>query len=356
MAKVLVANNYSLAGVWQEVNIGQTPDQYLYGINYFHERNYEVELIEGQGDDQFLRHLQKTYERLRVPIPVGSLEQQSKVLSRCVGADLIYSPCQTQTQLLSYMRELGILKVPLVCIAHQPLNPGRLSWCRAPFVRLVLTGADAFPSLSSKIANDIERQGGKTRTLTWGPDKDFYQVGTTPGTTIVAAGRTGRDFITFARACARASADAHIICLDSAYQEELEQSAGVNVTVRPDSSFLPFPELIKIYAEARALAIPLYSANHLNGLSSLVDALAMAKPVIMTKNPYIDVDIEALGIGLWVEPNDEEGWVRAVRFFQDNPDRAIEMGRRGRQLVDAGLNSRTFANQVMDIFDQVLTK
>lgn len=355
MPRVLVVNNYPLAGVWQEIKDGQTPDQYLYGINYFAERNYQVELIDFQAEP-FLNSLQDTYSKLRLPIPIGDLEQQSRILAKS-GADLIYAPCQTQTYLLSYMRALGLLKTPLVCVAHQPLNRGHLAALREPFVRLMVNGCDAMPALSQVLSKSINKRGQKATTLTWGPDSQYFPRETTNGQTIVAAGRTGRDFLTFGRAASKVSAAAHIICLNSGHTDEFNGFADcVQVTVRPDECFMPYPELVKIYADARALAIPLYSADHLNGLSSLVDALGMGKPIIMTRSQYIDIDIEALGIGRWVEPGDENGWAEAIQFFQNNPQEAMAMGRRARALVDAGLNSRTFANQVMDIFDRLVDK
>lgn len=247
----------------------------------------------------------------------------------------------------------------MVAVAHQPLNKGVLAAAREPFVKLMVNGCDAFPAMSRSLSENINDRfstTAKSQALTWGPDKKYYPRNIFNGQTIVAAGRTGRDFMTFARACAKTDQTAHILCLQSNYSSEIKAADCIEVTVRPDNSFLPFPDLVKIYANARALAIPLYSADHLNGLSSLVDALAMAKPVIMTRNPYIDIDLEGLGIGFWVEPNDEEGWCRAIRFFQDNPDKAVEMGKRGRSLVDSGWNSETFANQIMDIFDRVLNK
>jgi len=353
MPKVLVVNNYPLAGVWQEVKNGQTPDQYLFGINYFHERNHKVELIDFQADP-FLDNIEAVYRRLRLPIPIGNLEQQAHVLS-AKDADLIYSPCQTQTHLLAYMRALGLLKTPLVCLAHQPLNTGRLAYLREPITKLMVSGCDSLPSISRLLSAGIDKRYGKSIGLTWGPDKDFYHLHEGKGNGIVSAGRTGRDFNILGKAASKANVQTHIVCLQSSKQPSFSEFSNcVKVTIRPDSKFMPYSELMQLYGQARALAIPLYSNNHTNGISSLIDALAMGKPVVMTRNPYMDIDIESLGIGRWVELGDEDGWVEALTFFDKNPDAAAEMGKRGRDLVDSGINSQTFANQVMDIFDKVL--
>jgi glycosyltransferase involved in cell wall biosynthesis len=116
---------------------------------------------------------------------------------------------------------------------------------------------------------------------------------------------------------------------------------------------MKYPQLLEHLAQARAIAIPLERQQHLCGITSLMDALGIGKPVIMTRNPQIDLDIEQLGIGIWVEPGDVEGWTRALTWFDAHPAEAMEMGARARALVDRGLNSRAFANDVMDLFDRV---
>jgi hypothetical protein len=44
-----------------------------------------------------------------------------------------------------------------------------------------------------------------------------------------------------------------------------------------------------------------------------MDAIGMGKPVIMTRHPLIDIDIEAKG-GIWVNPGDVEGGRRQSNF------------------------------------------
>ncbi|MFM6246079.1 MAG: glycosyltransferase, partial [Dolichospermum sp.] len=88
----------------------------------------------------------------------------------------------------------------------------------------------------------------------------------------------------------------------------------------------------------------------------LMDVLGMGKPVIMTRQPFIDLDIEAEGIGIWVDNEDVDGWVNAMQYFEDYPQQAIDMGQRARKLAETRMNSLLFANQVMDIFDSLLER
>ena len=46
MKKVLVLNNYPLEDVWEEVKRKDKPDHHLYGINYFNQRKFEIEMYD----------------------------------------------------------------------------------------------------------------------------------------------------------------------------------------------------------------------------------------------------------------------------------------------------------------------
>jgi glycosyltransferase involved in cell wall biosynthesis len=84
----------------------------------------------------------------------------------------------------------------------------------------------------------------------------------------------------------------------------------------------------------------------------LADALGMGKAVFMTRHPLVDLDIEKVGIGRWIEPGDADGWRNAANWIEDHPDEVQAMGRRARQLVDHGLNSETFGRQLLTILER----
>lgn len=350
MPHVLVLNNYPLEEVQEEIRRKEKPDHHLYGINYFHNRGYEVEIAPFIVESRLASHITRVF-------PLGNISAQLAVLGKLERFDLIYAPCQTHTGLLSLLRALSRVNIPIVAVAHHPINQGKLTWIRQPTISLMLKGTAAFPSLSSGVAQQINEAAGRniSVTLSWGPDADYYPKSNPLGTGVVAAGRTGRDFVTFGQGASLSTVPTKILCLASDVSARFSQFAkNVEVQIIPSERLLTYPQLVEIFSQARALAIPLHAGNSLLGLTSLTDALALGKPVIMTRNPYLDLDIEQLGIGKWVEPGDAAGWNAAITYYAENEHAAYEAGRKARQLVDAGLNSRTFANQVMDIFDSVL--
>lgn len=355
-SRILVLNNYSFERVWEEVKAGDKPDHHLFGLNYFADAGYEIELAPFHSHSPAQR-IQTLLKRCRFPISTGSLGQEAVAWRRRKQVDLIYAPCQTETQLLGYMRHFGLFRVPIVCLAHHPFEKGRLTFLRRPFVRANFCGTDRYPSLSAAVAQEINRLAGKniSEVIPWGPQKNYFATTPGPGHGAVAAGRTGRDFETFGQAATLTGTPAHIICLESTVTPAFA-GFGANVTVEahPDLKPLGYRAMMAALASARVLAVPMFAGPNLAGLTSLTDALALGKPVIMTRNANIDLDIEKLRIGRWVDAGDRSGWSEALRWFDSNPVEALNMGQRARVLVDDGLNSAQFAARMMQLFETAI--
>ncbi len=334
--RILVLNHPNLTKMYEEVAAGSVPDQYLWGINHFEQNGYSVEIIPC-GRSQVLQRISSMLRRS--PIPLGDLDQEVTALRSLRRADLIYSPFQHVGQSLGYLRWAGAVNRPIVWIVHSPLDEGRLRRPRRPVMRALLRGLDAYPALSTAVADDLAEIAGsseRTGAVRWGPDPNWYPQAEGAGSGVVAAGATKRDFETFSRAVKQTRVKSRVV-----------------------SGGLSYRELVDVLVQARAVAIPLRVQWPwtVNGLQVLLDALAMGKPVIITRNPWIDIDVEALGIGIWVEPGDVDGWRDAIIYLDERPDVAVEMGRRARALVDSGERSSvTFANQMMSVFEHVLSR
>jgi glycosyl transferase family 4 len=352
VARILVLHYMDLAAVRERVAGGLEPDQIIFGINHFERRGHSVKVV------PFLTSTR--LKRLSAPISrtplgqLGDLDQELAALREAHAADLIYCPYEMTARLLGYLRAAGAFRCPLVSIVHHPLDCGRLSRLRRPLMRALLNGVDAYPALTTPVANNLAAVAGtaeRTAGLKWGPDPGWYPRDTALGRGVVAAGSSHRDFETFARAASRTDVPAWIVCeKDHAPRTPL----GTHTELIGGLSHL---DLVNVYSQARAIAIPLEVTWpwKVIGLTSLSDAMGMGKPVILTRNPWTDIDVEALGIGISVEPGDVAGWSDAIRFLDEQPDIACEMGRRARMLVDTGeYSSPAFAERLMDIFDRVL--
>ncbi len=352
---VLVLNNYSFERVGREVAAGEKPRHHLYAVDKLPRDGWDVHLA--PFDERKSKPRRSGF--IRRLIPLGDLAQQWYAWRHRHQADVIYSPCQTQTHVLSYLRALGLFRVPIVMITHHPMVYGRGSWLRRWWVKWELAGVDACGAMNKGVAHEIDTltaRPGWCKAMHWGADLSYYpSPDGSPGKGAISAGRTGRDFITFAKAAAHAGIPSEVMCLaDDPVVSLKNLPADVKVTAVRNESDLTYSKLVPHLAQARVHAIPLHAGKPLAGLTSLVDSLALGKPVIMTRNRLIDVDLEKEGIGRWVDAGDVEGWVDALRWFETHPDESAQMGQQARQIAEELWNDEVFAREADALLHEAL--
>ena len=365
--RVLVLNNYPLDRVMREVELGETPDHVLFGENRLAEMGYQPEFLPYPAIGVWAR-FQAMLGKLRAPLELGDLQQQMLALRQVKRADLIYAPCGTQTHLLHYLRAAGLLTVPVVTLMHHPFPKGRLDFFRRWQRRLFIQGADRLPSLSHALAEELQQSGcesSKLGALPWGADINFYGPWQPPGTGVIATGRTGRDFKTFALAAANSKCPATIIGLEGHLNDlgggtlnnpRLIEAPNEQPVPGQKKGWFKYPELCAHMAAHAAIAIPMFAQKSLAGVTSLMDAIGLGRAVLMTRNPHVDLDIEAEGIGFWLDPGDVEGWKDRLDWIAAHPEETAAMGARARVLGETRLNSTAFAARLVRLLDDVVTR
>ena len=88
------------------------------------------------------------------------------------------------------------------------------------------------------------------------------------------------------------------------------------------------------------------------GLFAL-ESLASGVPVVLPRHGAFIELVEATRGGLLCEPNDVEDLARVMQSLLDNPGRAREMGRRGRQAVQRDFTTRKMADGMIRVFETV---
>ena len=363
--RVLVLNNYPMDRVIREVNLKETPDQALFGVNRLHEWGFEPIFLPYPAIGPWA-NIQHMLKQLRIPLELGDLQQQMVALRLSSQAELVYAPCGSQTHLLQYLRAFGLYKLPIVTLMHHPFLKGKLEFQRNWQRRLFLRGADKLPCLSTAVVEELKGFGAKTSKLVsmqWGTDVEFYGPWEPPGAGVIATGRTGRDFVTFAKAVARSRGQGTVIGLQGQLNDSIFQTSSNLKTIEArneqpapgeNRGWLKYPELCQLMRGHAAIAIPLFAQRNLAGLTSLMDALGLGRAVLMTRNRNIDIDIETEGIGFWLEPGDVDGWVQRLNWMQDNPKEVYAMGKRAREMAEGKYESHNFARQLANLLKSVL--
>jgi glycosyltransferase involved in cell wall biosynthesis len=117
---------------------------------------------------------------------------------------------------------------------------------------------------------------------------------------------------------------------------------------------LSYAHTLSDLRSAAVVAVPLLDPYPLQGLTEIADAVACGKAVIVTRAPYFDFDIEAIGCGWWVERQDVDSWVNAIREAVSDRDRLAEMGERGRAWARAHWNADLFTQGVRRTLSSVV--
>ena len=85
----------------------------------------------------------------------------------------------------------------------------------------------------------------------------------------------------------------------------------------------------------------------------MLDAMACAKPVVVTRRRSIDDYLSPDPEALTVPPGDAFALRQAVREVLASPDRARHLGAAGRRAVEERFNTRLMAGELAKVFFDV---
>lgn len=329
--KVLIATNYSLDELERESSAGVWPRHHLWGLDALRGAGHEVVLLQ-HSDRPRLRNVSQALR-----FQLGDLSRQLSVLLsvRRNAIDVVVLAEMGSMRGLGLLRRMKLLRTPLVGVLH-PSTP------RSHLSRGSVDGFDCVLCLSTQIRLELSAISTRSvEVVTWGPDLEFVRRTTTDGTYVLSNGRTNRDHGVVARACAAAGVPLRI--------------NGSNVVggalPTEQRSRRASEELVRDVEGAAVIAVGLARTDGTFGLTEINDALLFGKPVLMTRNAYIDVDIEDIGCGYWLEPGDERAWIARLAELMANPALRQEMGARARKYAERSWNYGQFTAGLLRAVD-----
>jgi glycosyltransferase involved in cell wall biosynthesis len=116
----------------------------------------------------------------------------------------------------------------------------------------------------------------------------------------------------------------------------------------------PLRELRDLYARSRFVVVPLQASDTDNGITVILEAMAMGKPVICSRTRG-QVDVIEDGVtGIFVPVGDADALRAAMHDLWNDPDRAREMGRAARAYVEKHHTLEKFCREVKGAIDASL--
>jgi glycosyltransferase involved in cell wall biosynthesis len=116
-------------------------------------------------------------------------------------------------------------------------------------------------------------------------------------------------------------------------------------------------ELRQLYARSRFVVVPLLPTDTDNGLTVILEAMAMGKPVICSKvEGQIDV-IHDNVTGIYVPQGDPKALRKAIKDLWNNPERAEKMGRAARRHIEKYHTLEQFVKTIkQEVFKTLIKK
>lgn len=274
--------------------------------------------------------------------------------------DVLYGTSFRGLEFIILLRALGIYRKPIVIWHHTALRVSTHK-IRKRISRFFYKGIDHMFLFSKKLIKDSLATGKvpekKLQLIHWGPDLAFYdhllqEMPDRKPEGFISTGKENRDVTTLLQA----------FC---ATEEELDlyiapTNGGINYKQIIDSFCLPpsvhihYTEGVIPYLLAQKVArkscivICCMDFPYTVGLTTLVEAFALGIPVICSRNPSFEMDIDKEEIGITVEYNDVEGWINAIRRIADHPEEARRMGANARKLAEERFNLEIFSGEIAE--------
>ena len=333
-----------------EVETGFYPKHHLWGIDALEKQdNFHIDWIK-INNSRFHPLVERILNR---SIFRGSLgvNIEWSILKASHNSDLIYSVCGPP----------AVAKL---------INKKVISWVFRPpekvarglmhsYTHVNLSEHKAFFCLTPN-AEKYYSQYAKSKFIPWCVDLDLFDgklnTHNQDAPFFLATGKTGRDYATLVNAASLVNAEIRIIGPSKQKPAKLPSNVNwIDTTSDPPDQAIDYPTLRDWYSQSIGVCIPLSGdAEDTCGYTNMLEAMAMRKPVLMTKSGSLHISPETDSFGIEIMPGDAQGWAHAMIHLLKDSERALGMGNRGRVIVEKDFTIERFNKDVLELIQASL--
>lgn len=203
----------------------------------------------------------------------------------------------------------------------------------------VFNGYNKLLFFSPKSASESVQTGIKTdkcEVIHWGADLKYVQsqsIDIGNEGYWLSSGKERRDFDTLEKAAS------------------LVRGASTIKILRGGKSY---PEILYLTARSTGIVVvPQKKAlNYCVGLTCVMDAFALGKPIVAVRNPYWPFDIEKEGCGIFVNAESPNEIVDVIKIIEKNPDLYKTMCKNSKRMSEI-YNMEQYKNELYRIVDDL---
>ena len=337
----------------QEIENGKYPSNHWWGIDAIKSmQSWETRVLHTQSL-KFPTLLESLLNRSLFRGSPGA-KVELTALKASKQADLIYSVCGPLTlsrlypkKLVSWTFRNPILQENGLKLAHQAYKPRSLS-ANAGFLCLTPSAEKNFsefaPSQFLPWCVDLEMfRPSKETSL---PKKPFF----------FASGKTERDYETLVKAAPMVNAEIRIIGPSHLRPLTIPSNINwINTSYDPPDKAIDYHVLRNWYEKAIAVCIPLSGdADDTCGYTNMLEGMAMAKPVLMTRSGCLHIEPEKGNFGYSINPRDPKDWSEKMNLILSDQELAITLGKNGRKIAEENFSSKSFNKNVISFLENLL--
>ena len=168
---------------------------------------------------------------------------------------------------------------------------------------------------------------------------------------ILAVGNEQRDYGTLIQAIAGTGLKLVIVASSPWSTQRIQIDGADSVT---ELKHLSYHELRQMYARARLVVVPLVDVDYAAGVNTVLEAMAMAKPLIVSQTRGITDYVVHNETGMYVKPGDVRDLRDSILSLWEEPRELNRLGANARQVVEERMNLDIYVDRIVQIVHRAM--
>ncbi len=294
---------------------------------------------------------------------IGPIERRAKIdvieslytMRRLSKYNLVYSTSEKMAIPLAALLALTNQDIPHLVFAHK-LSSGLKSYLFTllPLYKNFGHIISDCTTQTKYAINHLGMPDAKVDFVHHAVDQRFYRpLDVAENGYILAVGQEQRDYKTLLQAVSAAKVKLVIVASSSWSTNRVHLDEIGETTV---VSNISYQELRTLYAGARLVVVPLFNVDYAAGNTTLLEAMAMAKPVIVSGTSGIQDYVVHNETAICVPPMSSEELLDAILFLLNRPHDRKRLGTNARQAVEECMNLDIQVRRIAQIAHSTLNE
>lgn len=280
---------------------------------------------------------------------MGSVRHAKAAMRRALEVEVVFSDGeQVGVPMALGMMTRGI-KTPHLVLGHRLTSRHKRPFftalkCHRSMSRILVHSRHQL----NELPHMLGIPAGKLALVPYYADGGFWRPGRLPEEgLVVSAGREQRDYETLARACV--DSDIVVYIADgSVHSPHASHRGPSRWPANVHAGFADYVQLRDLYTRAAVVVVPLVENDFQAGVTTILEAMAMGKAVVVSATSGQKDVIEDGVTGLTVPPGDPERLREAIRSLLDRPTERRRLGLNARDAFESRFTLDLYARALLD--------